>query len=59
MCDQKKIEDLEDIGRDMVMNLGEKWQCKVCGRFENTEEQITNHAGKHLNKWGKIYKSIE
>ena len=59
LCDQNKVEDLADIGRDMVMNLGGKWQCKVCARFENTEEQITNHAGKHLKKWCKINKSIK
>ena len=59
LCDQNKMEDLADIGMDMVMNLGGKWQCKVCARFENTEEQITNHAGKHLKKWGKINKIIQ
>ena len=45
---QDRIEETTEISKDMVLSVGENWQCKVCSKVTETIREINIHVQKHM-----------
>ena len=38
---------MDSFMEDMIMQVGEKWQCKVCAKITRSRETLNRHVRKH------------